>query len=689
MAYGTKYRIEFASISNEQYRIDLMFDNYTGSITSLTGGANPFVVEYNESVTLYEPTRFQSATISFLSKNYLLDLFAEYYQDIKVNAFKNNNLIYTGFLIPNIYNQANNGYATIVELESVSALATLDNIPYGDTKKVMTFNALIREAIAASKGDYRYVYIPPVWNNTNTIKSFSVSYANFIDEEGEKMTYKEILEEICKFYNFTITEKNADIYFIDADYISKGRTQYYRYNSVMSGETVVNLSSSIQLISDANSTGFDNNLSKIETYSKVTVKCSNYEIDKDRLFPELDNSLLTPLSPISDIVTDNGWTYIKNYYNNESNYKQFQYNKTGTYFTEVPFSAVPTAYKNRAGCNLISYCEYENENRPNKLEFVDMFQIKLFENSDYSLLLDTNTTDNSYKLLMTTHEMPYTVIDNDIYFSINFDIRFYDKNDGFPKHEKSNRDDTGKTSGFYVPIQIRCGEYYFRYTTAPAGVWTKDTTNYINCQVDINKDNHYTWDWLQCKDTNDFLYNVPDLSGCIFKGTAPVFGDLEFSIFPPRQTTNTAYDHRWIFIKNFEVNCQKAQKARTEKQDTLYTNIIGNYVNEFEDIELKLTSKNNSELALSSVINADTLLLVDTVNSYYSNNAMKPEHLIINKICDQYQRSKIKLNEDVTPEYTPYQVVKLNSMPDNRFLITGESIDYRNNKSNLTLLELN
>jgi hypothetical protein len=227
---AVKYTIPFVNINDEQFIIEISNSSYNGNSVELTAGTNPITVDYVSNDYLYAPLRFAGATIQIVGNTVMQDLYSNNYQQYKVNLYKNSILIFTGYIVPEAFNVINNGFDEYIEIECISALATLEYVKYDKgTDDIVTLFDLVKSAVIASGGDYKYMYVPMSWDIM--FEGLKVSTANFYDEENIPMTYKEILSEICKLYGFTVTEKNGNIYFIDCDYIKNRRENYLRYST--------------------------------------------------------------------------------------------------------------------------------------------------------------------------------------------------------------------------------------------------------------------------------------------------------------------------------------------------------------------------------------------------------------------------------------------------------------------------
>jgi hypothetical protein len=700
MAYAAKYYMEFSSLIDEQYRIEIMQDGYAGEITELTAGASPLTITYNQNDFLYNPLRFAGATIQVVSARYLTDLYSNNYHSNKINIYRDDMLVFTGYLTPEVYQQENNGYLKEIELNAVSALATLEYYKFeSDLFPQFPLHVLIAAALAASGGDYRNVYIPKVWNSSNTMKTFVISSSNFIDEEGEPMNYKDILEQIALLYNLTITEKDGNIYFIDIDYVKRRNTDYYRYDGSMDNETAITFSTDTQNISDADSKGDSNNLSIINSWTKITVLASDYEIGQDVLFKPFD--FYARVTVGSEALQDyEGTQYIKSYYEAAGQYDVYQYKQSGTSFVRAD---IVNYNIDNAGAYLIKATSFDLTNRPNSLTWENMLQIKLYYGQP-SDALDGNTPvltiPNS-----TVAPLPilrYGTKENIVFtreqvLAIDFSILFTSHDlITAPITEKVEPNDIVTSfyvPFFYVPVQLRIGD---RYYTGTDRVWSDNPNTFFRVYFELKDGDHFYFRWINCKDDNDFVTGLDDLNGKLILIDKDIIGDLEVIIYCPVQRMygdagGWGYTNRMVFIKDFTIKSQRSgsKPAGNQKLDTTYTNIISDeYLNELDDIELRITSKNDSELSRSKVIDSEAGEIVDTVTSYYTGDAEKPEVLIIDKIMAQYQQVKVKIDEETRKDLQPLQLINILSQPGKDFIMTSETINCRRNSSVITMIEV-
>jgi hypothetical protein len=156
-------------IIKEQFR-DLDNNLYTVVITTKDGenppsylklGGSPFVTQMDASNdTLYEPVKGQSATVSFLTKTYIPQLYSAGATDVKVELYKGedvNELIWVGFTTPNLYDQPYDYQIEELQLECRCGLSALNDIKYKtDKREIKSFFHIIK-SLLDNVGCYNYI----------------------------------------------------------------------------------------------------------------------------------------------------------------------------------------------------------------------------------------------------------------------------------------------------------------------------------------------------------------------------------------------------------------------------------------------------------------------------------------------------------------------------------------------------
>ena len=688
--YNLIYTMPFTNVDGEALTVQILEDGGTGSPVELTGGTPPFIVDVNDEDFLYTPTRFSGATLKLVGSDYLQKLFSTQYQKFKVNLVKAGSVIWTGFITPELYSQDYDNSLFELEIECISALSTLEYIDFKQEGATVSLLGIIKKCITESKGDFRAVYIPNVY--TSSLDGITVSTANFIDEDGKAMTLKECLEEVCKFLNWTVTEYDGCIYFIDMDYIKAGKTSY---TNILTSTTTT-LSSTINL-RDIPSKGNSNLLSILGGYNKAIVNDSDYEVDSDILYPELELNL-SGGELFKFEKTKDDTIYKKEYYN--SNLELFNYVLSNNSYTtyDKPFNTD----KQSAGAVAMRKTSYGKTEALSKYSWQEMIEIKqksaiILDNSaPYYLYKDIYYNGEEIKndpfilnypaIKCKGNELSYLVFDPDIKLCINFDIYLTTDKDGFEGDFKP----TGLTSvpKLFIPMQLRIGDHYYNGSS-----WVTDSNTIFKVSTTATP-NNYVNTWLQVYNYNDPELNVPDLNGYIVSFKSITTGDIELTIYNPaiNSYSTPVFENpiESFFIRNIEISTQRvnASKSDSTKQDTKYENVVNEgFINALDDIEFKITSKNESELSYSKAMDGNSIL--DVLTNNIDNNSEKPEKLLIQRIINQYKQPKIKLVQVIKPDILPYSKVTDSYLSGKQFVFTGGRINYEDNSIECNLIELN
>lgn len=688
--YNLIYTMPFTNVDGEALTVQILEDGGTGSPVELTGGTPPFIVDVNDEDFLYTPTRFSGATLKLVGSDYLQKLFSTQYQKFKVNLVKAGSVIWTGFITPELYSQDYDNSLFELEIECISALSTLEYIDFKQEGATVSLLGIIKKCITESKGDFRAVYIPNVY--TSSLDGITVSTANFIDEDGKAMTLKECLEEVCKFLNWTVAEYDGCIYFIDMDYIKAGKTSY---TNILTSTTTT-LSSTINL-RDIPSKGNSNLLSILGGYNKAIVIDSDYEVDSDILYPELELNL-SGGELFKFEKTKDDTIYKKEYYN--SNLELFNYVLSNNSYTtyDKPFNTD----KQSAGAVAMRKTSYGKTEALSKYSWQEMIEIKqksaiILDNSaPYYLYKDIYHNGEEIKndpfilnypaIKYKGNELSYLVFDPDIKLCINFDIYLTTDKDGFEGDFKP----TGLTSvpKLFIPMQLRIGDHYYNGSS-----WVTDSNTIFKVSTTATP-NNYVNTWLQVYNYNDPELNVPDLNGYIVSFKSITTGDIELTIYNPaiNPYSTPVFENpiESFFIRNIEISTQRvnANKSDSTKQDTKYENVVNEgFINALDDIEFKITSKNESELSYSKAMDGNSIL--DVLTNNISNNSEKPEKLLIQRIINQYKQPKIKLVQVIKPDILPYSKVTDSYLSGKQFVFTGGRINYEDNSIECNLIELN
>ncbi|MFK1829131.1 hypothetical protein ACIXCJ_00390 [Bacteroides fragilis] len=366
MSYGTIYTLPFRSRKEDVCLVEIQKEGYTGRVIELTGsGEAPFSVEIADDDFLYTPVRFSTAAIRVVGGDHLQSLYSTGYRQYRVMFKRAGSVTWCGFIKPELYTQDYSGTIFELEIECISAMSVLEYIEYKqkseEGKGFVTLWELLTRCVSESRGSYSSVYLPHVYAGSesdytawrNVLQDMTISEQNFFDEDDKPMKLKEVLEELCRFLNWTCVDWKGDLYFVDVDHAG----DYYKYTLDFSTYTTVRgFTISVQKVTFS---GDNHTLDILGGYNKVTVKTSNYNIGD--VFPEEEFNKLKRFGLESKIEKKNHVTLKRFYLPNT--YKLYRYEKNN----DVPLSDKDlNNYENNPndviGAMLIKRCEYNMVN---------------------------------------------------------------------------------------------------------------------------------------------------------------------------------------------------------------------------------------------------------------------------------------------------------------------------------------
>ena len=681
--YGLIYTIPFARLANEACVVEIEKEGYTGNTMELIGSDSPFDVEVEDDDFLYIPTRFSTARIRVVGGDYLQQLYSTSYQQYRVTFKRDGVVAWTGFVKPEIYTQDYSSEKFELEIECHSAMSVLEFINYKqigvDGRVFVSLFDLMKKCVSESRGRYSSVYIPHVYAKnkanydagTNVLSEMYVSEQNFFDEDDKAMKLKEVLEEICKFLNWTCVDYLGSLYFVDADHIG----EYYKYNLDMSSFSKW-IPGKVLNIQSIGFSGADQSLDKLNGYNKVTVRTNNYcmpDLTAEEEYDDLDNA-----------VTQN----------------TRDGNKAARKITLLPEKIDMRQYKNENGVIEPLTKEYVRKEKERANEFLGAMPMKYcaYEMTDSGPSIDeyryTNAVQFRLKQPNKSQEDNYKINgvpllsikgDNRLYppgaFCISCDFAFTLRSDIGAIINPEKYWKSVLVCGLRVGNEWYTGEFFAR--------------PFRTFEIKSNQGKDDKVEWMSVKNTKSLDSPYDGLVGWLIEINYPVKGELEFIIYSAtaeRWNGNDAILYPYgMFVKNLKIQYKSADSvANKSKNDRYYENIVNeDYINELDEIEFKISSYNNDGACYSKVLLDDNYL---TNNLYASvvDEAIRPEELLIRRIVNRYDATRIKLTQVLkeTPELTPLTKLSDNFMVGKIFMPVGGSIDYKMGQFKCVMVEV-
>ena len=689
MSYGTIYTLPFRSRKEDVCLVEIQKEGYTGRVIELTGsGEAPFSVEIADDAFLYTPVRFSTAAIRVVGGDHLQSLYSTGYRQYRVMFKRAGSVTWCGFIKPELYTQDYSGTIFELEIECISAMSVLEYIEYKqkseEGKGFVTLWELLTRCVSESRGSYSSVYLPHVYAGSesdytawrNVLQDMTISEQNFFDEDDKPMKLKEVLEELCRFLNWTCVDWKGDLYFVDVDHAG----DYYKYTLDFSTYTTVRgFTISVQKVTFS---GDNHTLDILGGYNKVTVKTSNYNIGD--VFPEEEFNKLKRFGLESKIEKKNHVTLKRFYLPNT--YKLYRYEKNN----DVPLSDKDlNNYENNPndviGAMLIKRCEYNMVNGEPDItnyNWENLIQVRSYREKGFQI--------NGAPILEFANPLPVApYADGAISISLSVQVTMNtDLTIGYVKQ-----------SGW---LDMRCslsiGEDYF-----DGSDWVKDSSAYFDIEF-LLKD--YTGDsFISNVNTKKLSMPYDGLEGRVIPLPEDriLTGAIKFCLYELTENYkhtntggkdeihNTANDGYGYYIKDLKMNYKLRDDLSelSDNSDRTYGNVINeDYINELDEIEFKISSYNNDGACYSKVMLGDNYL-TDNLYSSIEQKLVRPEEHLIRRIINQYGYTKTKLTQVLIDDevITPITTMTDKFQPNKRFMITGGTIDFAMNQFNCKMIE--
>lgn len=678
MSYGLIYTIPFATIDNISCVVEIEKENYSGEVTELKGGASPFTVDIADDEFLYVPIRFSTATIRIVGSDYLQSLFTTAYQEYRVVFKKNGIVTWIGFIKPEIYTQDYTSETFELEMECMSAMSTLEFIDYevgGKKKEFVSLWSLLKKCIEASSANYNAVYLPYVYaknekeylSGSNILYEMRISEQNFFDEGGKAMKLKEVLEEVCKFLNWTCVDWKGELYFIDLDYDGV----YHKYNVALTEKEEVEFNSiTIQNIGFA---GSDHSMDILPGYNKVTIKCSNYPIPETLNF-SVDYDDLERLVTLPDIVSGDDVSH--RLLLNPGDLDMYQYEQFA-HRVDINGYKNNVEAENLLGAIPMRYCNYKMVDKDGgkvpditEYNYTDIIRVRL-KNKDGIVL-------GGYVPVFILRS-PCVAYPPGV-FCINASVKYFQNEELSPLSKdrwggnlmigtKLFIDNTDLTTDDPV-----LGNNLYKCTYISFGAY--EDGDYKSIINDKKLNDPYQGA------SGKMIYSS-------FTGSGITTGELEFQLLASMYPSEV--NKYGVFLQNFTVKfIPRDGEDTTSNSDRIYENVINeNYINELDEIELKISSYNHDGACYGKVV-LSTDYLRDDLYSYIEGTTVRPEEQLIRRIINRYNTTRVKLTQVIkeSPDITPLSRLSDNYMVNKRFINAGGSIDYKMNRFQCVMIEI-
>lgn len=241
MTRNRRWTIPFISRKGISCRVDIYEDNYVGSVTTLTGSAEPFIYEEDDSNDLLDFVRVKTARINVIEETYgqLESLHPTSPMQHYVVARYGSEIAFTGYMECAEFSGEYVACPREIEFPVISPLGMLGRMSFASrVPSSTTVGKLMQEVLNAINpyvaGDetqpgYQWVMYPGAATTTpwdNKIRTVAVcpmnnSFKHYSDTSDmySPKTYQQFVEGLCTCLGWTVHDTPQGLVFVKFEYM--------------------------------------------------------------------------------------------------------------------------------------------------------------------------------------------------------------------------------------------------------------------------------------------------------------------------------------------------------------------------------------------------------------------------------------------------------------------------------------
>ena len=245
--------MEFMAKNDVKYTILIYDDGWTGAVTDLVPSAHPFETQERDDDNAFVPVRYSTGYIRFIVTDMSIvdqfmtkDVQGRYLRLTSVNSQQQTVIHWQGYVQAQSFQCDWTAAPCEIEFPIISCLGVLDDVEYVPLNQYCSIGRIVKRALNSigTTVDFATWYTPVRGSNlphdfTSWIHD-SIFRPSNVEEWKVKIGYNAnqpfpgdfrtclyVLEEVCKFFGYSLREKGASVYFV-----SVNGTANYQYGSM-------------------------------------------------------------------------------------------------------------------------------------------------------------------------------------------------------------------------------------------------------------------------------------------------------------------------------------------------------------------------------------------------------------------------------------------------------------------------
>jgi hypothetical protein len=238
MSRALKWQLPFVSLAGNDCVVKIYAEGFTGTATTLVGGAEPFVIEEDDSKNLLDLVRTTSGYMSVVEDEYgdLDDLFPQNDFQHMVVLEVNGSVQFTGYMQATEYDNDWDRGPRELHFPVMSPLGLMDHYDFplslGTPATIYSLRYLLHHVLTTMDCGYEYVYLPGsslnIDKNVSSLSvvpfnnNFSISGQRENTHKAESFMY--LIDGICGAFGWMAHDVPGALVFVKFDYSG----EYYR-----------------------------------------------------------------------------------------------------------------------------------------------------------------------------------------------------------------------------------------------------------------------------------------------------------------------------------------------------------------------------------------------------------------------------------------------------------------------------
>ena len=720
MARNIRWRIPFRTIDERNAVVNIYKEGDFSEVTELEPAYNPFETQEDTDDNMMKPVRTQTGYIRVIDNGDIDGLMPSDNRKHYVELMMDGVVKWCGYMQADTFSEDWDITPLEVEFPVISGIGVLDSIQMDQNREMdlTSLCSLLLECIDATGIDYDYIYVPKEVKESAASEFYllpldlRISRFNFFKLNNsvntsdpdwmryDADTYSSLLEELCKFWGWTLHERGRDLYLVstrNVDYMKVSIGELRRkidnlpsvsYESVTT--TSLNISA-MRLAGDSHKKDILQGCNKIEIVAKINAV--------DNAIPNIEEEDLTYIGigyEHSRVV--DGIDYRNKYkiYRKKDDVYTFEsfiytYNTdTGTY-TQLPQDTKLSDYMTEEGAfyakmDSTPVNEWDKKRNYDWKEVVRMELVFLKYKGDlpgginggWEKIFPTEAQSNGMPILrLRSKESVY--YENGAFVisgtTTGDDYKDIEPVIANPKLYKTN-------GACIIPVVYKVGNKY----------WNGFSWQYTWAKFDVrcgnNDDSGIITGSGQIVTTKtlDMPYNGANGYVIPIKETLSGFAEITF-LYPYKDDRAGR-----VYISNLKVEYYKEddiyEDKIEDKDENKYSARVGSYNKEMS-VELAMATNNNNAAAYSIMFNSPWASSESSVESlYFVGEGMKrPEAYLLGILKQVYGRITEKLTVKMEREENLTPLMRL-TRSGRRYALLSESVNWSEGTSEYIIEKL-